>query len=80
MPTSEKPPARQRDATPTPSASRARRDVKPQQLALAELPPAGLSLQPVVPLRFLWLGIDLPALSLEALIDTPAPAAVAVQS
>ena len=76
MSASEKPPARQRDVTPTLSASRARRDVKPQQLALAELPPARPSLQPVVPLRFLWLGIDLPALPLEALIDSPAPAAV----
>ena len=69
----EKPPARKRDTTPTPSASR---NVKPRQLALAELPPAGPSLHPVVPLRFLWLGIYLPALPLEALGDTPEPAAV----
>lgn len=73
MPTPEKPPARKRDTTPTPSASR---NVKPRQLALAELPPAGPSLHPVVPLRFLWLGIYLPALPLEALGDTPEPAAV----
>jgi protein ImuB len=73
MPTPEKPPAHKRDDAPTPSA---RRNLKPQQLALAELPPAESSLQPFVPLRFLWLGIYLPALPLEALIDAPEPAAV----
>jgi protein ImuB len=76
MPTPEKPSARKRDAAPTPPESRERRKPGPRQLALTGLPPAEPALQPVVPLRFLWLGIYLPALPLEALVDTPEPAAV----
>lgn len=60
--------------SPTPSA-----DCRPGRtapLALVPVPPAEPSLQPVISLRQLWLGIYLPMLPLEALVDTAEPAAV----
>ncbi|MDH3440014.1 MAG: DNA polymerase Y family protein, partial [Gammaproteobacteria bacterium] len=45
-------------------------------LALVEAPDIDPSLKPVIPLRQLWLGIYLPALPLEALLDSEEPAAV----
>ena len=78
MGTSRKPPARSREAAPTPSVKSRQRERHPTslQLALTEVPPAAPSLQSVIPLRQLWLCVYLPALPLEALIDTPEPAAV----
>jgi protein ImuB len=75
---SRKPPARLREANPTPSlkSKQRRHQSGPLQLTLAEVPQTEPSLLPVVPLRQLWLCIYLPALPLEALIDTPEPAAV----
>jgi len=43
---------------------------------LAELPQVGSSLQPAIPPRQLWLSVHLPALPLEALLDTATAAAV----
>lgn len=78
MATSRKPPARSREAAPTPSVKSRQRERRPTslQLALTEVPPAAPPLQSVIPLRQLWLCVYLPALPLEALIDTPEPAAV----
>lgn len=80
MGTSRKPSTRTREAAPTPPVKRnkQRKQTREQslQLSLVEVPQAEGSLQPVIPLRQLWLGIYLPALSLEALVDSPEPAAV----
>ena len=82
MPASEKPPARSREATPTPSVKsgpgRARLRKTPEQLSLVPAvpispPPSPL---PVSPLRQLWLCVYLPALALEAVISTTEAAAV----
>jgi len=82
MVASRKPPARSREAAPTPSVrneqSRARRRKGPEQLSLA---PAELTSPPplpfsVGPLRQLWLCIYLPALPLEAMVSTTEAAAV----
>ena len=75
-----KPPARRRDAAPTPAVESARPRRRPVQLSLAELPQGELSLQPLVPLRHLWFAISLPALPLEALVDDRRPAAVFEES
>lgn len=45
-------------------------------LALVETPDSDPALKPVIPLKQLWLGIYLPALPLEALLDSEEPAAV----
>ncbi len=80
MAASEKPSTRTRDATPTPAlephleaaGSRAAQ----QSLDLAETPPFGPRLEPLVPLSHLWLCLYLPALPLESLVDHSAAAAV----
>ncbi len=82
MATSEKPSARLREATPTPALRNRQKKQhqqspgQPLQLALAEVPQPGPPLQPVISLRQLWLCVYMPALPLEALVDTPEPAAV----
>lgn len=76
MSASRKPPARSREAAPTPSLKNRRSQAKPLQLALAELEPATPLLNPIVRLRQLWLSIYLPALPLEALVNTSAAAVV----
>ena len=79
MGTSEKPPARSREAAPTPPVkSKARYRKAPEQLSLA---PAELTSPsplpfPVSPLRQLWLCIYLPALPLEAVVSSAESAAV----
>lgn len=70
----EKPTARQREVAPTPAVKQRTR--RQASLALAEVPDVDPSVRPAMPLRQLWLGIDLPALPLEALLDSEAPAAV----
>jgi len=72
----EKPTARRRQAAPTPAVKSRYRRQAALPLGLAEIPDAGSSGQPVIPLRHLWLGIHLPALPLEALLDTGEAAAV----
>lgn len=71
----EKPPARFREATPTPSLKNVRRPA-PLQLALTE--PAGKQVPSAatISLPHLWLCIYLPALPLEALTDQQEAAAV----
>jgi protein ImuB len=82
MAASEKPSTRSRDATPTPAAeavrepARARPRAAQQSLDLAETPPIGPRLEPLVPLSHLWLCLYLPALPLEALVDGSVAAAV----
>ena len=69
MAASEKPSTRTRDATPTPAVephlepagSRAAQ----QSLDLAETPPFGPQLEPLVPLSHLWLCLYLPDLPLD---------------
>lgn len=82
MAASRKPPARSREATPTPSVkneqSRARHHKAPEQLSLVPVEstsPSPLPL-PVSPLRQLWLCIYLPALPLEAVVSAEEAAAV----
>ena len=79
MATSENPPARKREASPTPSVKqRQRRPRRGEvyELPLAEVPQTGASIQPAPELKQLWLGSYLPALPLEALLDDTEPAAV----
>jgi len=73
--TPQKPPAKLREAAPTPSV-KSRQSRAPLQLALAEVEQSAPRLQPVISLRQLWFCIYLPDLPLEALIDTPAAAVV----
>jgi len=85
MAVSRKPPARSREASPTPSINngqselnRARHRKAPEQLSLA---PAEFTNPPVQPLpagslRQLWLCIYFPALPLEAVVNTTDAAAV----
>ncbi len=72
----EKSSARSREATPTPALKRrpARKDNL--ELALTEAPQAELPLSAAESLEQLWLAIHLPALPLEALIETTEAAAV----
>ena len=83
MPVSDKPPARVREVTPTPSIknkqSKARRRRAPEQLSLAPaaelISPPSLPI-PVSPTRQLWLCVYLPVLPLEAMVNTTDAAAV----
>jgi len=79
MPVSDKPPARSREAAPTPPVrKKARRHKVPEQLSLAPaafIGPAP-SPSPVSPPRQLWLCVYLPALPLEAVVSTEEAAAV----
>lgn len=82
MSASDKPPARSREAAPTPSikkrAGRTRLRQPPEQLSLvsaASPSPPPLPL-PVRPLRQLWLCVYLPALALEAVLVSAEAAAV----
>ena len=72
----KKPTARRREAAPTPAVKRKKGCPQTLPLALAEVPDTPPSTRPVVPLRHLWLGIYLPALPLEALVETKEAAAV----
>ena len=76
MATPDKSSARFRDATPTPSVRSRPQRAEPLQLALAEVPQVEPSLRPAIPLEKLWLAVDLPALPLEAVLETSAPSAV----
>ena len=76
MASSEKPVARRREATSTPVVKRRQHRPANLPLALAEVPNTQSVLDPTVPLRHLWLGIDLPTLPLEALLDTREAAAI----
>ena len=64
------------NTAPTPPLNEQNSRSAPRQLALAELPQLERPLQPSIPLRQLWLGIALPNLALEALLDVGEPAAV----
>lgn len=79
----DKPPARCRDAAPTPSlksAQNARRKNTARTaslpLALAEPQQGDPGVPATIPLRQLWLCIDLPALPLQALLNSVEAAAV----
>ena len=72
----EKPEARQREAAPTPAVKRRQRRPATLPLALAEVPDTGPATTPAISLRHLWLGVYLPALPLEALLDTGGAAAI----
>lgn len=79
MPASDKPPARSREATPTPPVkARARHRSIPEQLSLVPAEHAGPSSLPfaVNPTRQLWLCLCLPALPLEAVVSSTEAAAV----
>jgi len=79
MPASQKPPARSRDAAPTPPVkSKARCRQAPEQLSLAPAELTSPSPLPfsVNPIHQLWLCIYLPALPLEAILSTTEAAAV----
>ncbi len=72
----EKPGARQREANPTPAVRRRQRRPATLPLALADVPDTGPATTPAIRLRHLWLGVYLPALPLEALLDTGDAAAI----
>jgi protein ImuB len=73
----EKPPAPSREATPTPAVKQGHKPATlPLPLALADVPGTEPPLQATIPLRQLWLCVYLPALPLEALVDTTEPAAI----
>lgn len=76
MSTPEKPSARQREAAPTPAVKRERDRGRSLRLPLAEVPQAEPDRQPAISLKQLWFGVYLPALPLEALLDSPVAAAV----
>ena len=79
MAASDKPPARTREASPTPPLKRGQRQPRRgevYELALTEVPQTEPSVQPQAELKQLWLGVYLPVLPLEALTDAMQPAAV----
>jgi protein ImuB len=79
MARSQKPPARSREASPTPSIKSKARRRAPEQLSLAPVAeltaPSSLPFS-ASPSRRLWLCICLPALPLEAMVSTAEAAAV----
>jgi len=77
MATSRKPPALPQEAPPTPALKGRRKRRQSLQLALVDGAGRAPLPEPVLPLRQLWLGIHLPALPLEAVIN-PVVGAAAV--
>ncbi len=75
MSASEKPPARFREATPTPAVESVRRPAT-LQLAFAEPAEQATSFAATIPLTHLWLCIYLPSLPIEALTGRETAAAV----